>query len=139
MVIFSPGRRLLWWTAASAIGLVAATIIGFVLYVEYAFEMFGACTDTVLASVPSPNKARAIVVFRKSCGATVSDTISVSIASGAGPFASNLGTTFFTIADTPEVLSSWRGNNVVEIALIPGGGKILKRDLRVGDIVIAYK
>ena len=94
--------------------------------------------DVVPTSIASPDRTKSVVVFRKVCGVTVPDTTHAGQPSAFVGY-DQLDTTFFSVADTPEVLSSWRGNDAVEIALIPGGGRVLKREPKVGDVTIEYE
>jgi hypothetical protein len=102
-------------------------------------EGFGACRSVVLNTIPSPDKKRSVVIFRKECNATVADSYHASVIPGGKPFSAESDVPFLSLAGTSEILASWRGNNVVEIALIPGGIRELKRELHVGDVRIDYK
>lgn len=121
--------------------LVASCVVlaGGALYVWYALSVFSACRHVVLTSIPSPDGKKSVVIFRKECGATVSDTSHASIASTGAPFSADRNPAFLSLAGAPEILAWWRGNTVVEIALIPGGAREIRREPSVGDIRIEYK
>jgi hypothetical protein len=121
--------------------LVASCIVvaGGALYAWYALNIFGACRYVVLTSIPSPDGKKSVVIFRKECGATVSDTSHASIASAGAPFSADKYPAFLSLVSSPEILAWWRGNGVVEIALIPGGAREIRREQNVGDIRIEYK
>lgn len=102
-------------------------------------EAFASCRNVVLSSTRSPDGTKAVFVFRQECNATVPYSTWASIAMANGSFVPDRATAFFGIIPEAEVLSSWRGNDVVEIGLIPGGGTPLKQEERVGAIRIDYK
>jgi len=132
----SINQRRIWWALAATLGAVFLVFTGLVWV---AFDSFGACRDVVLGSTPSPDGKRSIVVFRRGCNATVADSSHASIVPAGESFSAWKHPPFLSLARTSEILASWRGSNVVEIALIPGGIREVKREPRVGDVQIEYK
>jgi hypothetical protein len=132
--------RPLWLRIAIAVlavtGIGIAVLLGFIWY---ALEQFASCRNVVLSSTRSPEGAKAVFVFRQECNATVPDSMYASIAPTDRPFSPDRNHAFLGFVRGAEVLSSWRGNDVVEIALIPGGGHFIRREERVGNIKVDYK
>ncbi|MCK1743026.1 hypothetical protein IVA80_19655 [Bradyrhizobium sp. 139] len=63
-----------------------------------------------------------------------------SIAPTDRPFSPDRNQAFIGFVGSAEVLSSWRGSDVVEIAMMPGLGRgFIRHDQRVGTIRIDYK
>jgi hypothetical protein len=89
-------RRVVWWIAA-----VAAVIGGGVLSVAYTVSSFGACSNAVLQTIPSPDGSRVIVIFRKQCNATVPYSTQVSLAPASVASPVEKVPPFFIVADTP--------------------------------------
>jgi hypothetical protein len=114
-------------------------IAGLLVYVWLAMEAFGACRDVVLSAIPSPDGKRSVVIFYRGCNATVADSSHASIVPLGESFSAGSHPPFLSLARTSEILAAWRGNNLVEIALIPGGIREVKREPRVGDVQIEYK
>ena len=109
-------------------------------YLIWSFmEEFARCRNVAISLTRSPDGTKAVFIFRQECNATVPNSTWASIATANGSFVPDRTTAFFGIIPEAEVLSSWRGNDVVEIALIPGGRSFLKKEERVGAIRIDYK
>ena len=121
------------------LGAVSLVIAGLLTYIWFAMEAFGACRDAVLSSVPAPDGKRSVVIFHRGCNATVADSSHASIVPTGESFSAWSHPPFLSLARTSDILASWRGNNVVEIALLPGGIREVKREPRVGDVQIEYK
>jgi hypothetical protein len=117
-------------------GMGIAILLGFHWY---ALEQFVSCRNVVLSSTRSPDGTKAVVVFRQECNATVPDSMYASIAPTDRPFSPDRNHAFLGFIRAAEVLSSWRGNNVVEIALVPGGGPFIRREETVGSVQVDYK
>lgn len=117
-------------------GVGVAVVFGFIWY---ELEQFARCHNVVLSSTRSPDGAKAVFVFRQECNATVPDSMYASIAPTDRPISPDRNHAFLGFVGGAEVLSSWRGNDVVEIALIPGGGRFIRHEERVGNIRIDYK
>src|SRR5258707_515109 len=100
---------------------------------------FAECKTVILGSTPSPDRNISVVISRKECGATVPYMTQASMVRVGGAFSPEKNPAFFIISDTPDIIASWRGNSIVEIALIPGGGKVFRNQPNVGDIKIEYK
>jgi hypothetical protein len=105
----------------------------------YAFEQFGSCQNVVLYSNRSPDGNKAVFVFRQQCNATVPDSIWASVAMADRPFVPDRNDAFLGLTSGAEVRANWLGNDVVEIALLPGGAPFIKRDERAGTVRINYK
>jgi hypothetical protein len=126
----------------NAIAAVAIIVIGIAILfgvVWYALEQFGRCRNVVLGSTKSPDGTKAVFVFRQECNATVPDTIWASVAPTDRPFVPDRNRAFLGMVRGIEVLPNWRGNDAVEISLIPGDGRITKHDEQLGNIRIDYK
>ena len=105
----------------------------------YALGQFAGCRNVVLSSTRSPDGTKAVFVFRQECDATVPDSTYANIAAADRPFVPNRNHAFLGFIGGAEVLSSWRGNDVVEVALVPGGGRFIKHEERAGSVRIDYK
>ncbi len=125
-------RRVLWWIA------IVAVIGGGVLSVDYTLNGFGACTNAVLETIASPDGGKVVVIFRKSCGATVPFSMQATLAPANLASPADKVPPFFVIAGTPTITAEWHGNRSVSIAVIPGS-KVFRREESVGDITIEYK
>ena len=136
---FALKRRYIWWILATFLVASCIVVASGTLYVWYASSILGECQNVVLNSIPSPDGEKSVVIFRKECGATVSDTSHASIAAAGAPFSAEGNPAFLSLANSPDILAWWRGNRVVEIALIPGGVREIRREQSVGDIRIEYK
>jgi hypothetical protein len=128
----------------SRIWLAVGGVVGYVLLLTavvlwLVMDVFGACRDVVLTSVRSPDGKKSVVISRRECGATVADSSHASIVPAGEFFSVGKHPPFLSLAGTSDIVASWRGNNVVEIALIPGGIREVKREPRVGDVQIDYK
>jgi hypothetical protein len=139
MVGTALNRRHVWWIFVSFLVLLCAVVASGALYVSYVTSGFGACRSVILSSMVSPDGARSVVISRKECAATVPYNTQASIAVAGEPFSIEKNPAFFVITGSPDIITRWRGNDVVEIALIPGGGKISRNEEKVGDIRIEYK
>jgi hypothetical protein len=135
----SISRRRIWWALGGTLGVVFLAIAGLLVYVCVGMEAFGACRDVVLKATPSPDGKRSVVIFYRGCNATVADSSHASIVPLGESFSARRHPPFLSLARTSEILASWRANDVVEIALIPGGVREVKHETRVGDIHIDYK
>ena len=62
----------------------------------------------------------------------------VSIVPAGGSFSSEKYPAFFVVSGLQVVMARWLGENAIEIAIIPGTEKVLRREERVGDIKIVY-
>ena len=131
---FALPSRLSW-----RIIILVAVIAGGALSVAYTGSLFGDCKTVVLDTVPSPDGSRSIVVFRKQCAATVPYSTQASVAPTGVAFSAERIPAFFIVAGTPDVRANWRSNNAVEIAVIPGGGKVFRNQQSVGDIEVLYR
>lgn len=123
-------------TIAAVISIGIASLFGIAWY---ALEQFASCRNVVLNSIRSPDGTKTVFVFRQECNATVPDSIWASIATADRSFVPDRNAAFLGLKGGAEVLSSWQGNDVVEIALLPGGGPFIKHDERAGAIRINYK
>jgi hypothetical protein len=132
----SINRRRIWWALGITLGAVFLVVAGLVWV---GFDAFGACRDVVLGSTPSPDGRRSVVIFSRGCNATVADSSHASIISAGESFSAQKHPPFLSLARTSDILAFWRGNNVVEIALIPGGIREVTRESRVQDVQIEYK
>jgi hypothetical protein len=125
-----------------AIGAIVATLLaliaGGIFYLDYNLRKFGECHIVRLTSIPSPDGSKSVITFRKDCGATVPDSTHASIASTGMSFSPERTPPFFSVLGDPDILVAWSGENTVKMSLIPGGGRILKRDLSVENINIEY-
>jgi hypothetical protein len=122
-----------------ALGAVSLVITGLLAYIWFAMEAFGTCRDAVLSSVPAPDGKRSVIIFNRGCNATVADSSHASIVPTGESFSAGRHPPFLSLVRTSDILASWRGNNVVEIVLLPGGILEAKREPRVGDVQIEYK
>lgn len=139
MIYFLRSRPLLLRVAIVA---VAATGIGIAVLFGlewYALEQFAGCRNVVLGSTKSPDGTKAVFVFRQQCDATVPDSTWASVAATDRPFLPDRERAFLGTTRGIEVLPHWRGNDVVEINLIPGGQRLVKHDEQAGNIRIDYK
>ncbi|MCK1733908.1 hypothetical protein IVA79_08055 [Bradyrhizobium sp. 138] len=133
--------RGLWLRIAIAIlavvGMGIAAMLGLIWY---ALEAFADCRNVILSSTRSPDGTKAVYVFRQECNATVPDSMYASIAPMDRPFSPDRNHAFLGFVGNAEVLSSWRENEVVEIALMPGRERgFIRHDESVGNIRIDYK
>ena len=87
----------------------------------------------------SPDNSNAVFVFRQECNATVAYSTYASIAPTDRSFSADRDRAFLAFTSTAEVLVSWKGDDVVEIALIPGGVPFIRREERFGNVKIDYK
>jgi hypothetical protein len=139
MVDFSSERHRIRWIGVAVFVIVSAMTAGGVLSMEYFMDGFGVCKTVVHNSIPSPDGHKSIVIFEKQCGATVGFNTQASIAPAGSSFSSQGNPAFFVVSDTPEVVAKWLGDNVVEMAVVPRGGKVFKSEQTVGDIKIMCK
>jgi hypothetical protein len=139
MAAFSFKRHHIWWGLTGVAGASCIVVAGLFVYVWFFFETFGACRNVELSSIPSPDGKKSVVSFRKECGATVADSSHATLVPAGQSFSAEKYAPFLSLAGTTDILASWRGNRVVEIALIPGGVAELKRASQVGDVYIDYK
>jgi hypothetical protein len=123
-------------TIFAVISIGIASLLGIAWY---ALEQFASCRNVVLSSTRSRDGTKASFVFRQECNATVTDSTYASIAAADRPFVPDRNHAFLGFIGGAEVLSNWRGNDVVEIALIPGGGPFIKKEERAGTVRIDYK
>jgi hypothetical protein len=130
-------RRRIWWIAIPVVAL--SVIAGGVLYVWYVLNNFGECGTDVRRTILSPNGKMSLVVFGRECGATVEFNTQLSIAPAGGPFSPEKNPAFFVTSGLQDVTASWLGDSAVEIAVVPGPDKILKREQNVGDVKVVYK
>ncbi|WP_315725957.1 MULTISPECIES: hypothetical protein [unclassified Bradyrhizobium] len=124
------------------IGIFALTVAAFAVWTYWIWsfmEDFARCRNVVLSSTLSPDSTKAVFVFRQECNATVPDSTWASVATADGSFVPNRNTAFLGVIGGAEVLSSWHGNDVIEVALMPGGGPFLRQEERAGVIRINYK
>ena len=127
----------MWWIVPLV--TVCAVIAGGALYIEYVMSGFGACKTVVRSSMPSPNGDKSLVIFGKECGTAVGFNTQASIAPTGGSFSPEKNPAFFIASGEQTIMARWLGDGAVEIiGLIPGGGKVYKREQSVGDIKIAY-
>jgi hypothetical protein len=131
--------RSLWLRNAIAgvavVGFGIALVFSLVSYLE----RFSSCRNVVLSSTRSPDGTKAVFVFRQECNATVPDSVYASIATTDRSFLPDRHHAFLGAARRIEVLANWRGNDVVEIALIPSGGTFVQHDAQADNIEIDYK
>ena len=130
--------RRIWWIIIPVVAL-CATIAGVALYVESFMSGFGECKTDIRRTISSPNGKKSLVIFGKECGATVGFNTQMSIASAGGPFSPEKNPAFFVTSGLHVVMASWLGDGAVEIAVIPGGDEIFKREQNVGDVKVVYK
>jgi hypothetical protein len=123
----------------AAIVLLLGSFLSAFLYLDYVFDKFGECRSVRLTVVPSPDGSKSVVIYRNECGATVPYSTHASIASSGASFSPEDATPFFSVRGVQDMLVTWRGGKVVRIGLVPGAGKIYKRDQSVGDIRIEYE
>jgi hypothetical protein len=84
-------------------------------------------------------RTKAVLIFRQECNATVPDSMYASLAPTNRPFSTDRGHAFLGFVGRAEVLSNWRKDDAVEVALIPGTGTFIKREERVDNIEVDYK
>jgi hypothetical protein len=138
-LIYSLRTRPLSFRAAIVV-LAVIGIAAIVGLVWYALEGFASCSHVVLSSTRSPDGTKAVFVFRQKCNATVPDSMYASIGPTGRPFSPDRNHAFLGFAGGAEVLTSWRANDVVEIALIPSVERgFIRREERVGNIKVDYK
>jgi hypothetical protein len=113
------------------------SLVGAVIW--YASEQFSSCHNTTLSSTISPDGSKAVFVFRHECNATVAFSTYASIAPTDRSFSADRDRAFLGFTGTAEVLASWKGDDVVEIALIPGGAPFIRHEERFGNVKIDYK
>ncbi|MCA1470780.1 hypothetical protein I6F09_23115 [Bradyrhizobium sp. IC3195] len=112
----------LWIRIAIAVLAVAGIgIAAMVGLIWFALEGFASCRYMVLSSTRSPDGTKAVFVFRQECNATVPDSTYATIAPMDRTFSPDRNHAFLGFAGHAEILPSWRGSNVVEIAMMPGG------------------
>jgi hypothetical protein len=130
-------KRLISWIIIPVV-VIGTVIAGGALSIEYFMRGFGACKTIIHNSILSPDGRKSIVVFEKECGATVGFNTQVSIAPAQGAFSAERYPPFYVVSGLQEVLAKWRGNEAVEINIIPGAEQTFKREERVGNIRIVY-
>jgi len=135
MTTFIPEKRRLFWQLAAAV----AVIVGGVLSVTSVISLFGACSNAVLQTIPSPDGNKTVVIFRKRCNASVPYSTQASLAPAGLASPAEKIPAFFIIAGTPEIAARWLGNNAVELTAVAPAEKIFRKQQAVGDIQIAYK
>ena len=121
----------------AAVGIGIAAMIGLIWF---ALEGFASCRNVVLSSTRSPDGTKAVLVFRQECNATVPDSTYASIAPIDRTSSPDRNHAFLGFAGHAEILPSWRGSNVVEIAMMPGIERgFIRHDEKVGSVRIDYK
>ncbi len=124
-------------TMLAVAGVGIAAMIGLIWF---ALEGFASCRNVILSSTLSPDGTKAVLVFRQECSATVPDSTYASIVPMDRTFSRDRSHAFLGFAGHAEILPSWRGSNVVEIAMMPGiEGGFIRHDEKVGSIRIDYK
>lgn len=139
MAQFFRARSLWLRNAIAAVAVVGFGIAIVFSLVSYGPEKFSGCRNVVLSSTRSPDGAKAVFVFRQECNATVPNSVYASIARTDRSFLPDRHHAFLGAVRRIEVLANWRGNDVVEIALIPSGGTFVKHDAQADNIEIDYK
>jgi hypothetical protein len=102
-------------------------------------QQFRQCSNVVLNSIHSPDGTKVVFVFRQECNATAPDSIWASITTADRPFVPDRNDAFLGFIGGVAIRSNWQGNDVVEIALLPGGGRFTKHEERAGTVRIDYK
>jgi hypothetical protein len=102
-------------------------------------EGFVSCSNVALSSTRSPDGIRAVLVFRQECNATVPDSIWATIVPTDQPLSPDRNHAFPGFVGGAEVLPSWPGNDVIEIALVSGGERLVRHEETVGNVRIDYK
>jgi hypothetical protein len=136
---FSFKPRHIWYVLGGGAVAVLLVTAGLLVSIWFVMEGFGACKSIVLNAIPSPDKKKSVVIFRKECNATVPDSTQASIVSAKGPFAPEQASSFLSVRGNQDVIVTWSGEHVVRIGLIPGGDTVYKRDPNVGDVKIEYE
>jgi len=125
-----------------AVAVVMAALVvliaGGFIYFDHEISKFGECRIVRLRSIPSPHGNRSVVIFRKECGATVSDSTHASIVSAEISFWPEKTPPFLSVEGDQDILATWGGERAIKIGLIPGTNGIYKRELSVGDVRIEY-
>jgi hypothetical protein len=130
-------RRRIWWIIIPAVAACAG-IVGGALYIDYFMSGFGVCKTDVRRSIPSPDGKKSLVIFGKECGATVGLNTQISIAPAGGSFSPERNPAFYAASGLHIVMAKWLGDGAVEIALIPGGGKVYRSEPSVGGVKVTY-
>jgi hypothetical protein len=130
-------------TRSFRIATVALAVIGVgTLFgvVWHRMDGVASCSNVVLSSTRSPDGSKAVFVFRQQCGATVPDSLYATVAMTDRPFSPDRNHAFLGLVGGTEVLSSWSGNEVVEIGLIPGRDRgFIRHEEAVDNVRIIYK
>lgn len=105
------------------------------------------CGNTLVDEVISPDGARKVVVFQRSCGATTDDTTQVSILPADSPLPDDIGN--LVTADTdhgrappgpaggPRLLVVWRGGSNLTVFHHPNA-RLFGAPSNLGSISIEY-
>ena len=126
--------------AVSVLAVAGIGIAAMVGLTWFALEGFASCRNVILSSTRSPDGTKAVLVFRQECNATVPDSTYASIAAMDRTFSADRSQAFLGFAGHAEILPSWRGSNVVEIAMMPGIERgFIRHDEKAGSIRIEYK
>ena len=130
-------RRWIWIVGAALAVPVAAGFL-FVVLIDSVMLEFGACRVVRQRAFASPSGSQLVVVVWKECGATVPDSTQASIVARGRTFSPESTPIFFSVRGHLDVVIAWSSERAVRIGFIPGPDQVYKREVRAGDVSIAY-
>jgi hypothetical protein len=126
-------------TAIAALAVIGIGITALLGLVWQVMDGFASCSNVVLSSTRSPDRARAVLVFRQECNATVPDSVWATIAPTDRPLSPDRNHAFLGFVGGADVQPRWRGNDAVEIVLSAGAERFIRREETVDNVRVDYK
>lgn len=123
--------------AGIGVAVLIVLVFGTVLSIDKVMYEFAGCRVVRLTSVASPDGSKSVVTFRKECGATVADSTHASIVAARSSLED--APPFLSASGDLDILATWSGEHLVRMGIIPGTDRFYKRELRAGDVSIAYE
>jgi hypothetical protein len=120
----------------AVIGIGITALLGFLWHV---MDGFASCSNVVLSSTRSPDGAKAVLVFRQECNATIADSVWAILAPTDRPLSPDRSHAIHGFVGGAEVQPRWRGNDAVEIVLSGGTERFTRREETVDNVRIDYK
>jgi hypothetical protein len=102
------------------------------------FARFDPCDTVIERVIPSPDNGKALIVFRRDCGATVDFNTQVSVVPSGRKFSFDDYPPFFGISGKPALNVVWLSGNRVRI-VIPRSEKIFRRAKESEGISVTYQ
>lgn len=129
-------RRRKWYVAGGLLVIVALMASLIAKRID-GFAMAMGCTDRVLSAATSPDEKYVAYVFRRSCGATATDSIQINMQPTETSHDGDRYKAFFVVDGESEVTIRWDSGNQLTVNGTVSG-RIFRRDHVVGDTQIRY-